>query len=50
VVQIEDISDLTKNLAKSTLREAYTLIDTVEAIPDLLKDLINQPEAPPSLQ
>jgi exonuclease 3'-5' domain-containing protein 1 len=49
VVQAEDISDLTKNLAKSTLREGYELVDTVEAVSNLIEDLMNQPTAPPSL-
>lgn len=44
-----EISDLTKNLAQSTLQEAYELIDTVEAIPAVIENLMDQPTAPPSL-
>jgi exonuclease 3'-5' domain-containing protein 1 len=49
VVHIEDTEDLTKKLAKSTLQEAYDLIDTVEAIPALIEDLTGHPTEPPSL-
>jgi exonuclease 3'-5' domain-containing protein 1 len=49
VVPTAEISDLTKNLAQSTLQEAYELIDTVEAIPAVIENLMDQPTAPPSL-
>jgi exonuclease 3'-5' domain-containing protein 1 len=49
ITQVEDVSDLTKSLAKSTLREGYELVDTVDAIPDLIENLVNQPTTPPSL-
>jgi exonuclease 3'-5' domain-containing protein 1 len=49
VVDTEDILNLTKNLAQSTLGEAYELIDTVEAIPVLIDNLMGVPTTPPSL-
>ncbi|TVY13036.1 hypothetical protein LARI1_G009337 [Lachnellula arida] len=45
----EVLSALTKNLAQTTLHEAYELIDTVEAIPAVIKTLVDQPVIPPSL-
>lgn len=49
VVQPEDISKLAEGLAQSTLKEAYELIDTVEAIPAVVQNLIDQPTTPPSI-
>ncbi|CZS92358.1 uncharacterized protein RAG0_02766 [Rhynchosporium agropyri] len=49
VVQTEDISELAKGLAQSTLNGAYEMIDTVEAIPAVIKNLIDQPTTPPSI-
>jgi exonuclease 3'-5' domain-containing protein 1 len=49
VVPTAEISDLTKNLAQTTLQEAYELIDTVEAIPAVIENLMDQPTTPPSL-
>lgn len=43
------LSDLTKALAQTTLQEAYELIDTAEAIPAVIKTLVDQPTTPPSL-
>ena len=49
VVQAEDISKLAECLAQSELEEAYELIDTVEAIPAVISNLIDQPTTPPSI-
>jgi exonuclease 3'-5' domain-containing protein 1 len=49
VVYAEDISKITSNLTQTSLGEAYELVDTVEGITAVIKNLIDLPRSPPSL-
>jgi exonuclease 3'-5' domain-containing protein 1 len=45
----DTLSSLAENLARSTIREAYELIDSAEAMSTVIANLINLPTKPPSL-